>query len=304
MLKRNVFFAVLLLFGLRGYSLETCRAVASIGNDLWLVTPKGELLERITFDGLPKDAASPSPDGKYLAYCPEREVDGEMAIFILTAVGQQVAKIVVDPPYKPGSEEYWGLRWMERLKWVSPTVLMSEANMGLHASCVDLWQIGPSFQVQHLKRIPGSFRNCEPSPGMDRLACIFTDEFPKAFGEPADFAKYLEIRDITNKAETSPRREYYYDPDPVRVRLGEVSSDAQLLFSSDGKKVYLLDKNGNFQYDLGENKLQPLLQLPEGLKVPPKLPEFLKVQLNGETLEGRVLNLYCEEEPGSPGGKK
>jgi Tol biopolymer transport system component len=97
MIRQWLFLIILFVpFCSEAYAERNRELLAQTDNDLWIVSTDGKPIQRLTFDGALKTAATWSPDGNFIACCPNTPQGQEKAIMIMDNAGRQITKIIVD----------------------------------------------------------------------------------------------------------------------------------------------------------------------------------------------------------------
>jgi dipeptidyl aminopeptidase/acylaminoacyl peptidase len=277
--KRIIFIILFFIFSYNAYSKEACKLLVQVDNDLWIVDMDGRPIHRLTYDGVLKTAATWSPNGQYIAYSPGTQIGDEKAIIIVDSTGQEVSKIIVDP-----KESDDRIRYIDRIKWESPTILWSDSNVGPHGGYIDIWKIDSSWRYSHEKRIGTLGWGCELSPNKKHMACVL-----EVF-ENEKSVSFLKIYDTSKKKD--PKGEYFSDDDPRTIKLEQIERVDKISFTPNGTDVIIIGSDRKYKFNMHDNKLSEIKELPQSVKIK-RLPEAVKIKKDTELYQAEVFDMYC-----------
>jgi dipeptidyl aminopeptidase/acylaminoacyl peptidase len=280
MVKRTIFIILFLIFSCNAYSQEACKLLVQIDSDLWLVDTDGRLIHRLTYDGILKTAAIWSPDGRYIAYSPATPIGEGKSIIIIDNIGKEISKIVVDPK---GSDDR--IRYIDRIIWEKPNILLSDSNVGPHGRFIDIWKLDPLLHYSHKKRIEVHGLGCELSPNEKYLAChLETLENEKS-------VSFLMIYDTSKKRK--PEDDFFFDNNPRMLKLEQIERVDKVTFTPEGTDLIIIGSDRKYRFNMHDNKLSEIKELPRGIKIK-KLPETVKTNKDRELYQAEVFDMYCD----------
>jgi dipeptidyl aminopeptidase/acylaminoacyl peptidase len=280
MVKRTILIILFLIFSCNAYSQEACKLLVQIDSDLWLVDIDGRPIHRLTYDGILKTAAIWSPDGQYIAYSPGTQIGDEKSIIIIDNRGQEVSRIVVDPK---GSEA--PIRYIDRIIWEKPDILLSDSNAGPQGGFIDIWKLDPLLHYSHKKRIEVHGWGCELSPNEKYVACVLeTLENEKS-------VSFLMIYDTSKKRR--PEDDFFFDNNPHSLKLEQIERVDRVTFTPDSTGVIIIGSDRKYRFNMRDNKLSEIKELPRGIKIK-KLPETVKTKKDRELYQAEVFDMYCD----------
>lgn len=282
MIRQWLLLIILLVSFCSGvYAKEDCKFLGQIEDYLWIIDSDGKPVQRLTFVGRMKTAATWSPNREYIAYTaygtdPPYGYGFEKAIVIIDNVGREISKIIVDP-----KSPDWEIRYIDRLVWRTPNIIWSDSNVGPHGGYIDIWKLDPTLRrpAKHEKRIKVFNPDCELSPNNRYMAC----------NTSIDYTMSLEISD-TDKKEY-PDANNYYDRDPRRIKLKQIEQVDKIRFTPDSANIIIVGTDKKYKYNMKINKLFEIKELPADVKIK-KIPERIKVKKDEKELSAEVFDMY------------
>ncbi len=239
MFMRLIILLLVASYGFVVYAGDTCQALISFRNDLWIADRTGNLIQRLTYDGTPKSHAVWSPTGQFLAYSPETPIGEEKSIVILENSGEERLKIIVEP-----KSNDWSVRFIDKLVWEKAGLLWSDANVGPNGGFIDVWHLHPDLiNYRHEKRIE-VLGDCTLSPNQRYAACILHNL-------PSD---RLEINDTSKKE--FPDGEDYFDKDPYKVNLGDSRLQSGPAWDSAGRRIAVVARTEHGRFLVVLNRIE------------------------------------------------
>lgn len=236
------------------YAYELYSLLLQMDNALWVVNTEGDPVLRLTYGGTFYSAATWSPDRRYGAFSPATRMGDEKAIIIVDKTGKEIAKIIVDP-----ANSDYGIRYIDRIAWETPTFLWSHANVGPNGGYIDIWKLDPSWRYSHEKRIGTTGFGCELSPNKNHVACVVS-----AFDADSNRSFHLlKIYDASKKEH--PDSDTFFDSHPRVIELPQVENVDKIRFTPDGARLVILGGSRKFLLDIRDNRLSEIKEVPQGM---------------------------------------
>lgn len=166
---------------------QTCNALVSITNDLYLVSNTGQVLVQFTSDGTTKAAETISPDGDRVAYVtPDLSAQ---TYEVVNAFKQQGTYPIYTVPHRDDPYGFIAQSAFQSLSWATRNVLAVTNSAGKDSDYFLYRRIPRNMSPDaRLAAKPSMGDNCALQSTSERLACIDSDGFV-----------YLDGGDVTGK---------------------------------------------------------------------------------------------------------
>jgi len=290
MFKRILFLILSLVFSYKAFAENSCKLISRLDKDLWLVDSTGKIIQRLSYDGVYKTAATWSPDGKYIAYAPAPFSNfGEKAIFIIDNSGQELSKIIVEPKTDDPNLQY--IRWVSKLNWEKTNILWSDSAVGKNGGFIDIWKLDSNLRASREKRIGALGGSCELSPSEQYVVCIY------------EILKNEKFLPILMLYDTSKKRfqedEFFSDDNPRTIELKQIEHVDKIRFTSDNANVIIIGADKKYKFNMLDNKLSEIKELPPDVKVK-SIPKMVKIKKDEKELSVEVFDMYCGQNSTVP----